>query len=569
MIHKVLIDRLLDTVRAQFPDVSYGTFSVVHPDNEAHGDFSTNLPMVLAGALKQSPLVIAETIKQALPELKEVARVEVAPPGYINFFLSTEYLWREAVSSVTNPRYGHLAQEEQKTIVFEYGQPNTHKVPHVGHLFSYCYGESCVRLLEALGQTVKRTNYQGDVGPHVARCLWAYIKSGAQEPATLDEKVNYLQLCYQQGSAAYEDDPEARKEIDTINRQIYSQDPAIMPIWEKTRQWSLDAYRRFESRLGIRYDRCYLESEVYELGLETVRANIGTVFEEDEGAVVFRGEKYGLHTRVFITRQGTPPYEAKDLGLVQLKDRDFHFDRCIIETGNDQAGYWDVEQKAIELVFPEFEGKIEHIHHGMINLSTGKMSSRTGQILSAFSLVELVKERVLDRLESDRYDSEEERARTAEIIALGAIRFSFLKSSPGKDISFDVETSIANEGFSGPYLQYAYSRTQSILRKSDEQKTPDIAELAQYELNAEEAAVLRYVYQFPETVKSAATSYAPQILCGYLFNLAQRFSGLYSQHQIIGSGDESESVRLVLTQAVAGVLKNGLDLLGIQVSEKM
>lgn len=571
-IEKNIFHQLSRAFAQAYPDFSdEQNFQLSHPQDVRHGDFASNIALVYAKKTvpAETPMMVAEKIAAHMSSTKEIEKIEIVPPGFINIFLHDDYLAGEAVAVIRDKgNYGRLTPSGYK-IVFEYGQPNTHKAAHIGHLYSYCYGESCVRLLDYTGKSVIRANYQGDVGPHVAKCIWAYLKNNQTDPETLEAKVAYLQACYQQGSASYEEDAQAKEEIDQINHQIYDQDPAIMSVWHKTRQWSVEKYDQFEKRLGIHYDRHYFESETFAPGVEIVKKHIGTVFEQDGAAVVFRGEQFGLHTRVFINQRGNPTYEAKDIGLMQKKWDEYHFDQVIIETGNDQREYWNVVQVACEEVNDHLKGKIKHIHHGLINLSTGKMSSRSGAIITAESLVALVKERVLERLsENSQYDEATKDA-IAEKVAIGAIKYSFLKSTAGKDITFDLESSITSEGNSGPYLQYAYARTQSIMRKYQATGKTLPTEFASQVWEEAERSILRSLYRFSEVVEHAATSFAPHELCSFLFELAQKYSYFYNQHQVITDNEEQTTNRLIITQAVGQLLATGLYLLGIEPLERV
>ncbi len=559
---------LAQQAQAIFPGITLPEFSVEHPEDEALGDWATNIAFVLSGQLKQSPRAIAEQLVAALPEVPEVSSWTVAGAGFINMSIKSAY-YRQNLSRILTEadRYGTSDQGQGQRILFEFGQPNTHKIPHIGHLFSYCYGESCVRLLEANGYEVFRANYQGDIGPHVAKCLWAYRQHSQPDPDSLAEKVAYLQECYQHGAQMYESDPAAKEEIDHINQTLYQRDAAIVPDWEKTRQWSLDYYRDFESRIGTTYDKRYLESEVSELGVKTVTSFVGSLFERDDATVIFRGEPYGLHTRVFINKFGIPTYEAKEVGLSCQKAQDFSFDLSYITTANEQSDYWQVVKKALELMFPAWENKIHHLSYGMVNLTTGKMSSRSGQIISALSLVEITKDRVSSAMRERSTFDKEEIERVAEVVALGAIKYAFLKSSPQKDISFDMEKSIAFEGNAGPYLQYTYARIKSILRKT-QRATGLIPEKWEAE-TPEEQAVLRWLARYHDEVVLAIREFAPHTLASYLFELARRFSQLYDRHPILHEDEVVAQGRLALSAAVSQVIKNGLGLLGIEVAERI
>lgn len=567
MMQQLLRDALKTAARTAYPHVALPTYEVTRPDGVGHGDFATNLALIFARMVKENPYDVAEKIVANLPILEEIERVETARPGFINFYLKPKF-FMQTLSELTK-RGIVISHHNSEKILLEFGQPNTHKLPHIGHLFSYIYGASCANMLEAMGSQVIRLNYQGDVGPHVAKCLWAYRKNKKSDPESLENKITYLQECYQEGSRVYEEDAVVKTQIDAINTQIYANDPAVMPDWEKTRQWSLDYYREhLHAVLGISYDKQYYESETGPLGKSLVKEKVGSVFEEDQGATVFRGEAFGLHTRVFLSSAGNPTYEAKEIGLFACKKRDYYpFDRAVITTAVEQNEYWQVVKKAAEMVFPDLEGKIEHIGYGMINLASGKMSSRAGKILSAIGLIKLVSETVKEKVAQRDTYTEEEIATITHEVTLGAIRYSFLKTSPGKNISFDVETSIAFEGNSGPYLQYTYARCQSVLRKAGE--TTEVESDSSFNSNSDELAVLRWLSRYDETVQAAAMNYSPHVVANYLFELAQKYSYFYNQHHILTEDKEQTQFRLAITKAVADTLKHGLRLLGIETLEKI
>jgi len=284
---------------------------------------------------------------------------------------------------------------------------------------------------------------------------------------------------------------------------------------------------------------------------------VGTVFVKSEGAIIFKGEPYGLHTRVFINKYGNPTYEAKDVGLISMKKKDYPLDLSLVTTANEQNEYWKVIIKASELVFPELKGKLKHLGFGMIQLTTGKMASRTGKIIDAFSLVDTVTDEIIRLYKGDR--------ESAEKISLAAIKYSFLRSEPLKNIVFDLKMSIAKDGDSGPYLLYTYVRTKSILSKN-----PTLPSLQTVSIDISgEMGILRKLYRFPEVVENAAKSYSPHLLAGYLYDLAREFNLFYQKCPVLKATGEKRTVRIFLTNAVSLILKSGLNLLGIETVDKM
>lgn len=542
--------------------------NIEHPQDEKFGDYSTNIAMILAGRLQKNPKEIAEKIKIHIDMGDLVEDISVVG-GFINFILKSEWLVKQVREIVTKAEDYGTFDENGVRLIIEYGQPNTHKMPHIGHLFSYVLGGSLVNIAKALGYTVFRANYQGDVGPQVAKCMWAYMKEKPEIPDTPKERAELLQLMYQTGSAAYESDPVAKDEIDELNKKIYRKDPAVIDLWTKTRSWSLEFYAEFEKLLGVGYERAFFESETAEEGKKIVEENIGNVFTKSDGAVIFEGSKYGLHDRVFITKKGTPTYEGKDMALQPMKYKVWPFDKMIIMTAHEQHEYFKVVFKALEVLDPKWRDKLMHIGFGMVNLKGGKISSRKGNIITGIELIdqgiaairEIVEDR--DKLTTDQKED------IAKVVGVGAIKYSFLKTDPLQDMTFDFEESVSFEGNSGPYLQYTYARAKSILREATFETQSSKLETG-YNFNAEELSLLRTLYKFPEVVLNAGNALAPNLMCNYLFDLAQKFNSFYKKHSVLQADSEEQTqMRLAITAATAQVLKNGLHLLGIEVLEKM
>ncbi len=545
------------------------------PSLPTHGDYTTTVALPLAKILKKSPIEVAEILALELKTNKEkltmVERIEVVAPGFINFWLSQEELLTALNKQNTEKtKHAPSASLKEKRILIEYAHPNTHKEMHIGHMRTMITGEALARLLTVGGATVFRANYQGDIGPHVAKALYGIEKIMVERKLTIDEieqwdnakKAHFLGEGYVQGNKDYE---EAKTAIDALNTKLYQKDKSIMPLYEQTRKWSLDYYEDFYARFYTTFDRLFFESEMADRGKEIVTEAIGTVFTEDNGAVIFPGEKYGLHTRVFITQVGNPTYEGKEMANAFAEYKAFPFDLKMHVVGSEQAGYFKVVFKALELLDPEkFEGKQHHVSMGMVTLTDRKMSSRTGEILRVDWLIDQVKERILKLAQEGKIEAENKDA-VVEMVAIGAVKYSVLKVATTQNVAFDIEKSVALDGDSGPYLQYTYARTQSVLRKAGSAAgTLDTSNLT---LNEEEKALLRMLYTFPQVVSDAASTFSPHILCTFLFDLTKQFNLFYQKHAILKS--EQETFRLVLTGAVGNTIKQGLNLLGIKAPEKM
>jgi len=528
---------------------------------EQFGDFSTNVAMKLAGRLGKSPIDIAEALALKLnSDLNDLARVSAIKPGFINFTLNDTALFQALETQPPRSLTGEV-------IVVEYSDPNPFKVLHAGHLYTSIVGDAIANLLEWSGATVHRVNYGGDVGMHVAKTLWSMkkeLQDGLPEKyasLSIDERTEWMAERYVDGSQQYETNPEAKVEISKINKQIYQvqetkdHDSSLAQLYWMTREWSYEYFRKFYDLIGTKFEKFYAESEVEELGLSTVREQLAKgVYEESEGAVVFRGEKYGLHTRVFINSDGLPTYEAKDVGLIIRKFEDYHFDKSIIITANEQEQYMAVVQKSIEQFNPDLVRATTHLTHGLVKLVGGvKMSSRLGNFLRAVDVLNSASEANKQLTGKDNQDS-----------VLGAVKYSLLRTRMGGDIIYDPAESVSIEGNSGPYLQYAYARAKSILKKVEQTTEHNIDGVA---LNPSERSLLRKMGEFIEVIEKASTEFMPHQVCTYLYELAQVFNRFYEQNRVID--DQRQGLRVMLVEKYSTILKQGLDLLGIPAPENI
>ncbi len=553
-----------------------------HPENPEHGDYSTNIALVLAKKLGKNPRDVAELIAKEITPVKNVEKIEVAGPGFINFFLSREYFF-SALQDIQKKKdaYGKRSASKGGKVMVEFTDPNPFKEFHIGHLYSNIVGESLSRLFEATGATVKRANYQGDVGLHVAKAVWGMKKDMESQGMTLQalgkrtlrERVQFLGGAYAKGAKTYEEDAQAKLGIEDLNQKIFALDKAVKELYQKGKKWSLEYFEEIYKRLGTKFDYYYFESEVGKTGLALVQQGLDKgIFEKSQGAVIFPGEKYGLHSRVFINSLGLPTYEAKELGLAPTKYKDFKYDLSVIITGNEIIDYFKVLLAALKKMNPSLAEKTRHLSHGMVRLPEGKISSRTGSVITAESLLQDVKSRVSQIMESSGTEIPAiEKENVAEVIALGAMKYSLLRVGLGKDIIFDFDKSLSLEGESGPYLQYTYARCKSILRKSKPNLVKlSLAKLSLTKFTPEEMALLRLLYRFEEVVQEAAEKFSPNLLCNFVFDLAQRYNLFYNTNPVLkAETEETKNFRLLLTASVAQVIKNGLSLLGIVAPERM
>lgn len=540
-----MIKQKIQTIIAQATGAKSEDIVVEKPKSD-FGDYATNIAFLLKIPAEN----LATKISAKLPP--EIDRVE-AKGGYVNFFLAPTFVQQE-LAHMQDDTWCMIHDLDDQTVIVEYIDANPFKLIHIGHLMTGTIGEAIARLFEMSGARVVRATYEGDAGLHVAMAVWG-----------MRQGKDFLGPAYAFGSKAYNEDPETKKEIEDINKKIYDKsDPEINKLYQEGRQGSLDYFETIYKRLGTKFDQYFFESEMGPKGLEIVRVH-KEIFEESDGAVVFRGEKYGLHTRVFINSQGLPTYEAKELGLAEAKWSQFHPDVSIVVTGNEINEYYRVLLKTMELLNMELATRTKHLGHGMLRLPTGKMSSRTGDVITAEYLIDEVKKIIAEKATTPLEDA------SIESIAIGAIKYSILKQGPGRDIVFDFDKSLSVQGDSGPYLQYTYARLHSILEKSQIANTKSQTNINYQLLNEQtELALIKHLMEFPDIIRQSREMYAPNYLALYLYELANKANAFYENVRVLPDDNTDRlNARLVLVQTTASILSRGLGILGIAAPEKV
>lgn len=546
-------------------------FSFDQPEDIAHGDYATNIAFTLAKQKGISPKACADELVVILEEKLStvVEKIEVAGPGFINFFLKDDVRTDEVEELATHGVLRPLLDEQA---LVEYTDPNCFKVFHIGHLMANAIGESLSRIYETKGYDVTRVCYPSDIGRNVAMGVWGVMQKESEKPgseATLQEKISFLGRCYAFANGEFETNEQSKKEIIEVNKAIYSgRDLHVMEVYAEGRALSLEYFDSLYKKLGTTFDAFIYESEVSDPGLALVKEYLSKgVFEESDGAIVYKGEQDGLHTRVFINSEGLPTYEAKDLGnyekKLELLPNASHY---VVVTASEQNEYFKVINTVTEKIHTNLQGKLTHISHGMMRLSTGKMSSRTGNVIGGEDLLSMIAEKIEEKVKDMRV-SDIDKAELVNDIAVGAIKFSILKIAPGKDIIFDFEKSISFEGDSGPYLQYTHARLSALLDKAQEQ---GISFEYGYVVDAPERELEKTLIGYREVLEKAYRDLGPQHIIQHLLLLTRVFNNLYARVQIVNVDDKDTSAYYVmLAAATKAILAHGLTTLGIKAPERM
>ena len=515
------------------------------------GDFATNVALQLAKPLGKNPREIAEMIAENLRKEEEFSEVSVAGPGFINVKLSDQSVLNSLKKEPTTKRAG-------QTVVIETNCPNPFKAMHIGHALNAILADTMANLLAVDGAIVHRVSYHGDVGTHVGKSMWAILREIDGDVNKLneipaDKRNEFMSRMYVEGARAAKESPEAKAEIDELAKQSFIlDDPLYKQVYEICKSWSFDEIDSNVRRLGnVPIERRYVESETEELGKSLIKEKTPEVFTKSDGAYVFKGSKYGAFDNVFIGSHGNGLYGAHDMGLIQLKYKDYpDLDLSITVNGEEQAAYFRGVIAASELSIPALKGKLFNYATGLVKLTTGKMSSRTGEVVTIGWLFDEFKKAIKNAGGKP----------TDDVIA-GALRYQFLKVKIGGDVIFDINDAVSLTGNTGSYLQYAHARARGILDKSDK-------EIAfPTELFDEDKMLVRKLSEYVDVVDRAKESLEPHHICTYLFELAQEFNRYYEKNQVIGSDKEAHRVGIVAIYA--DILKAGLAILGIMAPNKI
>ena len=571
-----MTDKLIKTIviALEKQGVANPIVNLEHPEDNAFGDFSSSVALAYSKQLKISPKELAGEIIEDLKSqnIDEVKSIEIAGPGFINFKLKDSYLTSEIVNfSKKGENVGKISADNGKKIMVEYTDPNPFKIFHIGHLMANTVGESLSRIVEFSGAEVIRACYQGDVGLHVAKTLWATLNDrGNSKKSDEDLKeitVKYLGDMYVIGNNKYETDEKIKQEIIEINKKVFDKsDKEINEVYDLGRKLSLEYFDEIYKKLGTKFDQFYFESEVASDGIKVVKEFLAKgIFENSEGAIVFPGEKYGEHTRVFINSQGLPTYEAKEIGLTKKKfEQHSDLSESIVITANEQNAYFKVILAALNVMYPDIALKTKHISHGLLRPSSGKMSSRKGNIVSAEVLIEEFESLVEEKLKDRKFDKSEHDDVRKEV-AIAALKFTILRQAIGGDIIYDPTKAISFEGDSGPYLQYATVRANAVLEKA---KLAGISESIK-DMPENVDFLEKMLIRFPEVIERARKEYSPHYIVTYLTDLASAFNSYYANNQLINIEDSLSPYRIVVTKVFSQIMKKGLWILGISVPKRM
>ena len=518
---------------------------------------------------------IAAQVAEHLGTPEGISKVE-AVRGYLNLTFSPSSFARQVIETVQ--REGLLfgkGQPTGKRIMVEYSQPNTHKAFHVGHLRNVVLGSAVCNILEWAGNEVIRANYIGDIGLHVIKWLWCYLKyhNGEQPP---EDRVRWIGEIYVQASRYYEEDPAVEPEVRALFARWDRRDPDIVALWEKTRHWSLEAFEQIYQLLGVHFDRFYFESEVEDSGKEIVKTLIEKGLARDErpqGSVYipldeFSGTKDKYRVLVILRSDGTSLYATKDLSLAIQKFEEYQLDQSIYIVDVRQSLYLQQIFKTLELLGYSWASQCYHLAYEIVTLPGNvTIASRDGAVVLLEDLVAEATSRALEIVQTKNPEvSLQQQAAVAHAVALGAIRYSMLSRDSSKVVTFDWESALDFNGQAAPYIQYAAVRANSILRKAGD--LPGHWQVPA-ELQPVEITLIDLISRVPQEIQKSARDIKPLILSTHVYELARAFNDFYNQCPVLQAEPEVRGFRLQLVAASRQAIRNLLSILGIETPDIM
>ena len=539
------------------------------PKDSKNGDYA--FPCFrLAKELRKAPPVIASEIKEKLEPVEEIEKVEVAG-GYLNFFINKSTLAEEVLGEISKTeQYGKSIVGEGKNIVIDYSAPNIAKPFHIGHLRSTVIGGALYNIYKYLGYNVTGVNHLGDYGTQFGKLIEGYKMWGKEYDIEKDP-INELTKIYIRINEACKNDEQILENCRNNFKKLEDGDSYCVEIWKKFRELSLQEFQKVYDLLGSKFDSWNGESfysdkmpEVIDLLQKTGK------LVESQGAKIIDLEDKGINTPCIIEKSnGSTTYATRDLAAILYRARTYDFDKALYVTSYEQVLHFKQVFEVAKLLGldEKYTNGLEHVSFGMVLLPEGKMSTREGNIIKLEELLNEAISRAKEIIEQKNPDLEN-KEEVAKKVGIGAVIFNDMSASRIKDEVFDWNTILNFQGETGPYIQYTYVRTKSVLEKAG--YLPKIENVKIDNLSDEYSmAILKLIYNFEDILIQVTDKNEPSILARYLIELAKAYSSFYNENKIIVDDKDVQDARVYLTYAVSQVLKQGANLLGIEMPEKM
>lgn len=564
-----------EAIRAVYSaEVEPSALQIQPTRKEFEGDY-TLVVFPLLRVTHQSPDASGNAIGEWLVSNCSEIRAFNSVKGFLNLSLSQVY-WKESLDGVvSDENFGKLPSTGRRIMV-EFSSPNTNKPLHLGHVRNNLLGSSVSNLLAAAGNDVIKTTLVNDRGVHICKSMYAWEKrfNGATPESTGKKGDHLVGDCYVEFAKMEKENPAVMDDVHEMLVKWEEGDPQVRRLWEMMNEWVFAGFEQTYKALGITFDKTYYEHDTYLLGKELVQRGLdmGVFVKDPDGSVWCDLTSDGLDRKLLLRSDGTSVYITQDLGTAERRFSEYKLDSHIYVVGDEQNYHFQVLKLILKKLGFDWADQIFHLSYGMVELPEGKMKSREGTVVDADDLIaKMYDEAKATSEESGKLAelSEEEKDRLYSMIGLGALKYFILKVDPKKKMLFNPKESIDFNGNTGPFIQYTHARICSILRKAQEQgfstSMPDSAELS-----AKEIRLVKILSSYPQKVAEAASALSPALIANYCYDLAKEFNQYYHDTGILKEPDANlRSMRLALISALASVLRRGMNILGIELPERM
>ena len=595
-IETTLVQSVVEAIKSLYgTDFSAEKIQLQKTRKEFEGDFTLVVFPFLALS-KKRPEETAQEIGEFLKANQPVISAFNVVKGFLNLSIATSY-WIDLLGNIdSTEKWGTVeATEESPLVMVEYSSPNTNKPLHLGHIRNNLLGYALSNIIAANGNRVVKTNIVNDRGIHICKSMLAWQKWGeGVTPESCGKKGDHLigdyyvafdkhykaELAELMEKGMSKEEAEATSPLMAEAREMLVKweagDKEVRALWEKMNNWVYEGFDETYKRLGVDFDKIYYESDTYLVGKETVLGGLekGLFYRREDESVWADLTKEGLDEKLLLRSDGTSVYMTQDIGTAQLRFRDYPIDKMVYVVGNEQNYHFQVLSLLLDRLGFSWGKGLVHFSYGMVELPEGKMKSREGTVVDADDLMD-------EMINTARETSEElggklndltaeEKAEINRIIGLGALKYFMLKVDARKNMLFNPKESIDFNGNTGPFIQYTYARTRSIERKAAEAGVNVDTANAPESISEKECGIIRMLNEFPAVIRQAGTDYSPSGIANYTYELAKEYNQFYHDFSILREENESiKAFRILLTRNVGKVIKTAMNILGIDVPERM
>jgi len=569
LITGIITELFAETIKKIDPEFSdWNKLFIQSASNEKFGDYQTNIAMTTAKIFRKAPRQIAEVLIDNFPENDVVEKLEIAGPGFINIFVDKKFI-SKTLANISLEKWSFDHVNTKGDVVIDYSSPNIAKPMHAGHLRTTIIGDSIKRIMSYVGYRVIADNHLGDWGTQFGKLIIGY-RNWLDKDAFEKDPINELERIYIKFGEEAEVNPELNDEARAELGKLQNGDPENNELWELFSDITKKECKRIYSRLGIEFDTYYGESFYHPMMPEVVKLleEKGIAVVDDEALVVFFDEEENLHPCIIRKKDGSFLYSTSDIATVQFKKDNYDLNKAVYVTDDRQISHFKQVFKISEKL--GWDANFAHVTFGIMSFNGQILSTRAGNTIKLDELLDEAQKRAYEIVDEKNPElPEDEKRNIARVVGIGALKYSDLSQNRTSNIDFSWNKALSFEGNTAPYLQYSYARVCSIFRKA-ENNSLSVEENSEIILETEaEKQLAMSVLKFPETVEKAAETYKPNLVADHIFDLAQKFSSFYNATPILKSDEKMIQSRLKLSKAVAETIKQGLDLLGIEVVERM